>query len=278
MTNSQSTADVQPNETPSNESSSNAIPSAPRIYEYLSGGTFYFPSDEAAAQYMIGLVPAVPKWLRMLRMFLPHTARRLRSQGITHFIDFGSGLPTESHIHAAVPDCKVIYVDIDPYVVSEGKRLLQNVPNTLYLHGDLRHASQVLQSEEVTAFLGSTRRVAVGLSGVSVFFAPQELNHILRQIYDWAEPGAKVYTNFETKNPDLMTDNLQQFITILSQAGGNYRFYTVQESLDTIPPWQLSADGLVPLAQFLNLPADYVTTADRENVDLEFYAAILEKA
>ncbi len=253
------------------------IPAASRIYDYLSGGSFHFPADRGAADFMVSLVPSVPKWLEMLRAYLQKAAVKLSNEGLTHFVDFGSGLPSDSHIHAILPNAKVIYVDIDPYVVAEGKRMLANYPNALYLQGDVREASNVLALQEISEFLGNIRRVAFGLSGLSVFFAPSELTEIMRGLYDWADAGSKIYTNYETKNPALMTEKMSQFVGILTQAGGDYRFYTVEESREVGNPWQLSKDGLIPLAQFLELPSDYIIEADREGVDLEFYAAILEK-
>src|SRR5687768_2074360 len=112
------------------------FPSAARIYDYLSGGSFHYPVDRGAADFMVSLVPSVPKWLRMLRAFLQKAAIQLGEAGATHFVDFGSGLPSDSHIHAVLPNARVVYVDSDPYVVQEGKRLLDGVPNTLYVAGD----------------------------------------------------------------------------------------------------------------------------------------------
>jgi hypothetical protein len=40
-------------------------------------------------------------------------------------------------------------------------------------------------------------------------------------------------------------------------------------------PWQV--DKLAPLAKFLGLPADFVTEADREGIDLEFVGCIMKK-
>lgn len=57
------------------------IPAAPRIYDYLSGGSFHFPADRAVAQRMTELVPSLLKWLPMLRAFLHKAAKRLALAG-----------------------------------------------------------------------------------------------------------------------------------------------------------------------------------------------------
>ena len=95
--------------------------------------------------------------------------------------------------------------------------------------------------------------------------------------YDWAESGSKVYTNYETKHPTLNTPQLQQFVDMLSQAGGSYHFYTLEDCYQVSEPWKLTPPGLIPLSTFLGLPDDHIGEADRESVGLEFYGAILEK-
>ncbi len=47
--------------------------------------------------------------------------------------------------------------------------------------------------------------------------------------------------------------------------------------LELSRPWRIPEGGLLPLADFLELPPGHVTEEDREGVGLEFYAAILEK-
>jgi hypothetical protein len=261
----------------SSSQTSSPVPSAARIYDYLSGGSFHFPVDRDAADFMVSLVPSVPKWLRMLRAFLQKAAQQLWASGMTHFVDFGSGLPSNTHVHAVLPNARVVYVDSDPYVVQEGRRMLVDSSNTLYLQGDVLHARDILDRPEVSSFLGGTRRIAFGLSGLSVFFTPAEFNSVFRTLYDWSEPGSKVYTNYETKAPHLNTPPLQQFVDMLSQAGGSYHFYTLEDCYTVSEPWTLTSPSLLPLSEFLGMPEGYITEQEREGVQLEFYGAILEK-
>jgi hypothetical protein len=254
------------------------IPNAARIYDYLLGGTHNFPADQAAAGYMVSLLPSTPKWLRMLRDFLPASARRLHREGLTYFADFASGLPTDNHIHTALPaEARIVYSDNDPYTISQARRLVDDLPNVVYLEGDVAQARALLESAPVREFFGGNRKVALGLSGISVFLAPDELAAITRELYEWAAPGSRLYLTFESKTDDAMTTNLQTFIEMMNQAGGPYRFYSVEECHRALGPWTLNEDGLVPLDRFLGLSSDHLTEEDREGVGLEFYAAIAEK-
>jgi hypothetical protein len=40
-------------------------PNAARIYNYTLGGSYYYPVDQAAAEYIFSLVPSTQKWVRM---------------------------------------------------------------------------------------------------------------------------------------------------------------------------------------------------------------------
>jgi len=145
------------------------VPNAARIYSYTLGGTHYFPVDQAAAEYMFSLVPSTPKWVRMLRAFLQQAARQLWAEGFTHFVDFASGLPTEDHIHHVLPDAKIVYSDSDPATYAQAQAMVGHLPNVLYVQHDVRDARSRLESAQVRDFLDGERKVAIGLSGITVF-------------------------------------------------------------------------------------------------------------
>ena len=252
-------------------------PNAARIYNYTLGGTHWLPVDQAAAEFMFSLVPSTPRWVRMLRDFLQEAARRLHAEGFTHFVDFASGLPTAEHVHATVPGAKVVYSDLDPYTVAEGRKMVAGLPNVLYLRHDVRDPLSLLRSPEVTEFLGGERRVALGLNGITVFLSPDEIRRVFHDLYEWAAPGSRLYITYETKEPGRMTPALEQAIDVFRQAGSPFWMYSLEESIELSAPWKLPEGGLQPIADFLGLPPGHVTEADQEGVGLQYYAAILEK-
>jgi S-adenosyl methyltransferase len=254
------------------------IPNPARIYNYSIGGSHYYPADQQAAEYMFSLIPSLPKWVRMLRDFLQQAARQLRQEGFTHFVDFASGLPTSDHIHAVVPDAKVVYSDIDPYTLEQAGALVGHLPNVLYLQHDVREARSLLESPRVTEFLGGERKVALGVSGITVFLSPEEIRRILHELHDWAAPGSRLYITYETREPGLMTPKMEQFLETFRQTGAEFRLYSLEESIEMSAPWRIPQGRLPRLSEFLGLPPDAITEEDREGVGLEFYAAILEKA
>ena len=253
------------------------VPNASRIYSYTLGGSHHHPVDRAAAEYMFSLVPSTRKWVRMLRDALQESARRLHAEGFRHFVDFASGLPTEDHIHAVVPDSKVVYSDVDPETLEAARALVGHLPNVLYLRHDVREARTLLERPEVTEFLGGERRVALGMHGISPFLPPAELSRVFGELYEWAAPGSRLYVTYETKEPGRTTEKMEQFLDVFRQVGAPFWLYTPQEAVEASAPWRIPGGALVPLREFLGLPEGHITDEDREDVGLEFYAAILEK-
>ncbi len=90
-------------------------PSAARVYDYL-GGSHNFEVDRRMAEEAIRLWPELPVMMQANRDFIRRAVRYLVSQGITQFIDIGSGIPTAGNVHEVAqrenPDCTVVYVDM----------------------------------------------------------------------------------------------------------------------------------------------------------------------
>lgn len=252
-------------------------PNAARVYDYMLGGRHHFEADRRAAEHMLSLVPSTRKWLRMLRACLQTAARRLSEEGFTHWVDFASGLPTSDHVHTVLPGARVLYSDINPLTIAQGQALLQGNPNTLYVKCDIRKARTFLHRPDVSAFLGGSRKVAFGANGITVFLQAAENRKFFHDLYDWAEPGSKLFTTFETKSPDKSSPRWEQFVGMFEQMGEAFHLYSLPQYLDLCRPWTPERHGVVTAREFLGLPEGYVTEEDREGLDIEFYAVILEK-
>jgi hypothetical protein len=252
------------------------IPSGSRVYDYTLGGSHNFEADRQAAQYMFSLLPSTSKWVRLLRSFMQEAAARLGEEGFDKFLDLGSGLPTADHIHAIVPGANIIYTDFDPITVTYGRELTHHLPNVRFLQADVRNLDSILQSPAVEELFGADRRVAIGLNGMTCFFEEAELKQLFTRLYDWAAPGSKLFCTFETKNPDLTTPKLEQFLGMFAQMGSPYYFLTPEASQHLSHPWRIEEGQYRPITEWLDTP-DLITAEDREGVNLEFFGAILVK-
>jgi hypothetical protein len=154
-------------------------PSAARIYDYLLGGSYNFAVDRDTAQAMIGAFPALPQVLRAGRAFVRRATHFLASeQGMTQFLDLGSGIPTVRNIHeiaqAVSPDeTRVAYVDIDPVAVAHSRRILRGNQGVTCIQGDLRDPVAVCASPEIRAVIDFSRPVTVILNAV-LHFIPDD--------------------------------------------------------------------------------------------------------
>ena len=194
-------------------------PNAGRIYDFLLGGNHNFEVDRTAAQEILKLMPFFSQLAHVIRWFLGEAVRRLTAEGYRHFLDFASGLPTMDHIHQIAPEgTKVIYSDVDPITVAYGQELIKENPHVRYVVSDAGRAEEVLASPVVTEMFGSTRKIAIGFNGISWFMPDEKVGHSLRVLYDWTEPGSKLFMSyFDSSSSTESLESLNEIYEKLRQ-------------------------------------------------------------
>jgi len=65
-----------------------------RMYDYYLGGTTHFAADREAADKVLAVLPEGRDMAIANRAFLGRAVRFLASQGITQFLDIGTGIPS----------------------------------------------------------------------------------------------------------------------------------------------------------------------------------------
>ncbi|MFD0265399.1 SAM-dependent methyltransferase [Streptomyces sp. NPDC127106] len=150
-----------------------SVPSVSRIYDYYLGGSHNFEVDRQAARRAMEFTPGLPKIMQANRAFMRRAVRYAVDQGVTQFLDIGSGIPTFGNVHevahAASPEARVVYVDHDPVAVAHSKAVLAGNDRTGVLAADLRKPQDVLGSSEVARLLDLERPVALLLVAVLHF-------------------------------------------------------------------------------------------------------------
>jgi len=147
--------------------------STARIRDYWLGGSHHTEADRVLANQILVCAPHLPYGVRLQRAFLRRVVRHLVAAGVRQFLDLGSGAPTAGNVHEVArelaPESRVVYIDVDPVVVAEGRALLAGNDAVGYACADLRRPDEVLGSEEVRALLCLTEPVAVLLVDVLHF-------------------------------------------------------------------------------------------------------------
>ncbi|WP_129305379.1 SAM-dependent methyltransferase [Streptomyces sp. L2] len=150
-----------------------SVPSVSRIYDYYLGGSHNFEVDREAARKAMEFLPGLPKIMQANRAFMRRAVRYAAGEGITQFLDIGSGIPTFGNVHevarAAAPDARVVYVDHDPVAVAHSQAVLAGDAAADVVAADLRKPHEILASPQVERLIDLNRPVALLLVAILHF-------------------------------------------------------------------------------------------------------------
>ncbi|MFJ3960907.1 SAM-dependent methyltransferase [Streptomyces sp. NPDC090036] len=150
-----------------------SVPSVSRIYDYYLGGSHNFEVDRQTARRAMEFMPGLPKIMQANRAFMRRAVRHAVAEGVTQFLDIGSGIPTFGNVHeiaqAATPQARVVYVDHDPVAVAHSRAVLTGDEHTGIVAADLRKPREILAAPEVARLLDLGRPVALLLVAVLHF-------------------------------------------------------------------------------------------------------------
>jgi hypothetical protein len=150
-----------------------SVPSVSRIYDYYLGGSHNFEVDRQAARRAMEFLPGLPKIMQANRAFMRRAVRHAVAEGVTQFLDIGSGIPTFGNVHeialAAEPAARVVYVDHDPVAVAHSRAVLEGEERAGIVQADLRKPRDILGAPELSRLLDLDRPVALLLIAVLHF-------------------------------------------------------------------------------------------------------------
>lgn len=150
-----------------------SVPSVSRIYDYYLGGSHNFEVDRQAARRAMEFMPGLPKIMQANRAFMRRAVRHAVAEGVTQFLDIGSGIPTFGNVHeiaqAASPEARVVYVDHDPVAVAHSHAVLAEDDRTDIVAADLQPAEGDPGLPEVGRLIDFDRPVALLLVAVLHF-------------------------------------------------------------------------------------------------------------
>jgi len=191
------------------------VPQVARVYDYWLGGKDNFTADRVAGEETVAAFPGIRQSAQANRAFLRRTVRYLAgSEGISQFLDIGTGLPTESNTHevaqGALPESRVVYVDNDPLVLAHARALLTSGPQgvTTYLDADLRDTDTILEQSART--LDFTRPVGVVLLAM-LHYIPDlaEARQIVARLIGALPTGS--FLVISHAGADLLADDVAAF-------------------------------------------------------------------
>ncbi|ELS58376.1 SAM-dependent methyltransferase [Streptomyces viridochromogenes] len=172
-----------------------SVPSVSRIYDYYLGGSHNFEVDREAARKAMEFMPGLPKIMQANRAFMRRAVRFAVDEGITQFLDIGSGIPTFGNVHevarAASPGAHVVYVDHDPVAVAHSQAVLAGDDDTDVVAADLRKPQEILGSSQVERLIDLNRPVALLLVAILHFVEDEDDPYgAVAELRDALAPGS----------------------------------------------------------------------------------------
>ncbi|MGE9694753.1 MULTISPECIES: SAM-dependent methyltransferase [unclassified Streptomyces] len=231
------------------------VPSVSRIYDYYLGGSHNFEVDREAARRAMAHLPGLPKIMQANRAFMRRAVRYAVSEGVTQFLDIGSGIPTFGSVHevarALAPEARVLYVDHDPVAVAHSEAVLEGDPLAGVVAADLRKPAEILRAHAFRALIDTERPVALLLVAVLHF------------IEDSEDPAAAVAELLDALAPGsvlILTHAAYEHIPSRQDASGVVGVYrdirkplvmrTAEEIAGFFAGTELVDPGLVPMAEW----------------------------
>ncbi|QNE19945.1 SAM-dependent methyltransferase [Kribbella qitaiheensis] len=228
-------------------------PSIARTYDYLLGGKDNFAVDRALGDKFINDLPGSRAIAYDNRGALIRAVREIVTSGVKQFIDLGSGLPTADNVHQVAqghqPSAKVVYVDIDPVVLTHGRALLAENEHTTVIEGDLRDSEKIYQATETQELIDFDQPVAIILSAILHHVNDDEDPAGLVKFWvDRIPSGSYVFISHFRSENDARSAEMQQ---LLQGSLGRGRWRTDEELLALFgPELEILPPGLVPAAEW----------------------------
>jgi len=225
-------------------------PSPARVYDVHLGGAHNFAVDRAVAREVAAVMPELPMLLRANRSFLRRAVRHLVRQGITQFLDLGSGIPTVGNVHDAAqsmdPACRVVYVDIDPIAVAHSHGLLKGNRNAVAINGDLCDSAAILA--RLGDILDFRKPIAVLMVAVLHFVADEvRPERIVRDYLAATVPGSYLVLSHGTR-PEVTDESVEAATELYSQSVERFHLRTAAEITRLFGDVEMVEPGVVPVA------------------------------
>ncbi|MFI1188755.1 SAM-dependent methyltransferase [Streptomyces californicus] len=227
-------------------------PHSARVYDALLGGKDNYPVDQQVAE----LLPEDAKiGARQQRAFMNRATAWLAGEGLTQFLDIGTGIPTEPNLHRIAqgirPSARVVYCDNDPIVLRHAEALMVSRPEgrTDYVHADVREPAVILEAARDT--LDFDRPIALSLLGL-LHLLPDSDDPLglVRTFTDALAPGSYVVLSHGAS--DVNEEIGQQSEEEYRKGGMHLALRTREEFARFFEGLDVVAPGLVKAPEWYN--------------------------
>jgi hypothetical protein len=243
------------------------VPHSARIWNYWLGGKDNYPVDREVGDRFCEIFPDIIPVARTSRAFIARSVQYLAGEAvIRQFLDIGTGLPTANNTHevaqAVAPECRIVYVDNDPLVLTHARALLTSAPEGAcqYIDADLRDPDTILHTATRTLDFGQP--VALMLNGILGHITDDaEAYAIVRRLLDALPSGSYLALNDGTNV--IRGKEFEEAIQVWNQASsapyclrGIEQIARFFDGLELVEPGVVSVPRWRPEANPFGVPAE----------------------
>lgn len=243
------------------------VPHSARIWNYWLGSKDNYPVDREVGDRFCKIFPDIITIARTSRAFNARSVQYLAGEaGIRQFLDIGTGLPNVNNTHevaqAVAPECRIVYVDNDPLVLTHARALLASAPEGAcqYIDADLRDPDKILHTASRTLDFGQP--VALMLNNILGHITDDTQAYaIVNRLLDALPSGSYLALNDGTNV--IRGKEFDEAIQIWNQASSvPYRLRSIEQiarffdGLQLVEPGVVSVPRWRPAASPFGVPAE----------------------
>lgn len=233
---------------------------AARVYDYTLDGTDHFAADRAAGEAIMREYPALRTTALENWRFVRRAVRYATRQGISQFLDIGTGIPAPPHVHdvarEGIKGARVIYADNDPVVLARAAAVPASPPADdpasviAFIESDLRSPRQLLAHPRLTEVLDLSRPVGLILAAVLHFIPDSgDPGGILATLEAGLAPGSLIIVSHAT--PDFVSPEVaERTVQAYARAGIPLVVRTRAEVTRLLAGTDLVPPGVCPTARW----------------------------
>jgi hypothetical protein len=229
------------------------VPQSARVYDFLLGGKDNYEADRGVGAALVAQAPALPIMVRAQRALLARMVRYLVTEaGVRQFLDVGTGIPTADNVHevaqALAPECRVLYVDNDPIVLTHARALMKSTAQgrTAFIQADVRRPEEILQHPTLPTVIDAARPVALLLIGIVHHLRDDDAPYdVVRTLVDWLPSGS--YLGVVTPSADFDPAMMKSLAATAERSGIPYVPRSKAETEQFFAGLELVDPGVAPI-------------------------------